>query len=76
MFNGFYRAENSPEHLRRIRFHYSETRKPLVFLTNNTRLSALTIDALYKIVWQIESFFKCIKQHLCIKRFSPLTRAP
>ena len=43
--------------------------KSLVFLTNNTRLPALTIAALYKSRWQVELFFKWIKQHLRIKRF-------
>jgi hypothetical protein len=62
-------AENYPDHLRRIRFHDPETGKTLVFLTNNTTLPALTIAALYKSRWQIELFFKWIKQHLRIKRF-------
>ena len=44
-------------------------RKTLVFLTNNTTLPALTIAALYKSRWQVELFFKWIKQHLRIKRF-------
>ncbi len=68
MLNGFYSAENYPDHLRRIRFHDPETGKTLVFLTNNTALPALTIAALYKSRWQIELFFKWIKQHLRIKR--------
>jgi hypothetical protein len=69
MLNGFYSAENYPDHLRRIRFHDPETGKTLLFLTNNTTLPALTIAALYKSRWQIELFFKWIKQHLRIKRF-------
>ena len=69
MLNGFYSAENYPDHLRRIRFHDPETGKTLVFLTNNTTLPAITIAALYKSRWQIELFFKWIKQHLRIKRF-------
>ena len=69
MLNGFYSAKNYPEHLRRIRFKDPESGKTLVFLTNNTRLSALTIAALYKSRWQVELFFKWIKQHLRIKRF-------
>jgi hypothetical protein len=69
MLNGFYSAENYPDHLRRIRFHDPETGKALVFLTNNTTLPALTIAALYKSRWQVELFFKWIKQHLRIKRF-------
>jgi transposase len=67
--NGFYSAKNYPEHLRRIRFKDGESGKTLVFLTNNTTLPALTIAALYKSRWQVELFFKWIKQHLRIKRF-------
>ncbi len=67
--NGFYISRDYPEQLRRIRFKDSETGKTLVFLTNNTALPALTIAALYKSRWQVELFFKWIKQHLRIKRF-------
>ena len=56
MLNGFYSAENYPDHLRRIRFNDPETGKTLVFLTNNTALPALTIAALYKSRWQVELF--------------------
>ncbi len=56
-------------HLRRIRFRDPETGKTLIFLTNQTVLPALTICALYKSRWQVELFFKWIKQHLRIKRF-------
>ena len=69
MFNGFYSAKHYPEHLRRIRFKDPESGKTLVFLTNNTSLPALTIADLYKNRWQVELFFKWIKQHLRIKRF-------
>lgn len=69
MLNGFYSAKNYPEHLRRIRFKDPGSGKTLVFLTNNTSLPALTIAALYKSRWQVELFFKWIKQHLRIKRF-------
>jgi len=58
-----------PVHLRRIRFRDAETAKTLVFLTNQTALPALTICDLYKRRWQVELFFKWIKQHLRIKRF-------
>ena len=58
-----------PEHLRRVRFKDPESGKTLVFLTNNTTLPPLTIAALYKSRWQVELFFKWIKQHLRIKRF-------
>jgi hypothetical protein len=67
--DGFYVSQNYPEQLRRIRFKDPETGKTLVFLTNNTALPALTIAALYKSRWQVELFFKWIKQHLRIKRF-------
>lgn len=67
--NGFYAAKDYPEYLRRIRFKTPDTGKTLVFLTNNTVLPALTIAALYKSRWQVELFFKWIKQHLRIKRF-------
>ena len=69
MLNGYYSAKKYPEHLRRIRFNDPESVKTLVFLTNNTALPALTIGALYKSCWQIELFFKWIKQHLRIKHF-------
>ena len=67
--NGFYTQQHYPAHLRRIRFKDPETGKSLVFLTNQTTLPALTICALYKGRWQVELFFKWIKQHLRIKRF-------
>ena len=69
MLNGHYSAKKYPEHLRRIRFKDPESGKTLVFLTNNTTLPALSIAALYKSRWQVELFFKWIKQHLRIKRF-------
>jgi hypothetical protein len=67
--NGFYASKGYPEHLRRIRYHDEKLDKTLVFLTNNTALPALTIAALYKSRWQVELFFKWIKQHLRIKKF-------
>jgi len=67
--NGFYATKDYPEQFRRIRFKDPETGKTLVFLTNNTALPALTIAALYKSRWQVELFFKWIKQHLRIKKF-------
>ncbi len=69
ILNGFYSAKAYPEHLRRIRYKDPKSGKTLVFLTNNTTLPALTIAALYKSRWQVELFFKWIKQHLRIKRF-------
>lgn len=67
--NGYYISKDYPEQLRRIRFKNPESGKTLVFLTNNTVLPALTIAALYKSRWQVELFFKWIKQHLRIKHF-------
>ena len=69
MLGGHYSAKKYPEHLRRIRFRDPESGKTLVFLTNNTALPASTICALYKSRWQVELFFKWIKQHLRIKHF-------
>jgi hypothetical protein len=69
VLDGFYVAKDYPEQLRRIRFKDPDSGKTLVFLTNNTALPALTIAALYKSRWQVELFFKWIKQHLRIKRF-------
>jgi hypothetical protein len=56
--NGFYGAQNYPEHLRRIRFKAPETDKTRIFLTIKTTLPVLTIAALYKNRWQVELFFK------------------
>ncbi len=67
--DGHYTSKNYPEHLRRIRFRDAESGKTLVFLTNHFALPALTIAALYKNRWQVELFFKWIKQHLRIKQF-------
>jgi hypothetical protein len=58
-----------PECLRRIRYYDAETANTFVFLTNNFKLSAVTIAALYKDRWGIELFFKWIKQHLKIQTF-------
>ena len=69
MLGSFYAARDYPEHLRRVRFKDPESGKTLVFVTNNTSLPALTIAALYKSRWQVELFFKWIKQHLRIKKF-------
>ena len=58
-----------PDKLRRVKYFDAEREKQLVFLTNNFVLPALTITKLYKYRWQIELFFKWIKQHLRIKAF-------
>jgi hypothetical protein len=68
-FNNFYADQAYPAHLRRIRYRDPQTDKNLVFLTNHGLLPALTICSLYKSRWQVELFFKWIKQHLRIKRF-------
>jgi IS4 transposase len=67
--NGHYARQHYPSHLRRIRFRDAAAGRTLVFLTNQFALPAATICALYKSRWQVELFFKWIKQHLRIKRF-------
>ena len=69
LLDGFYTRQDYPELLRRIRFKDPESGKTLVFITNNFSLPAATICALYKSRWQVELFFKWIKQHLRIKQF-------
>jgi len=69
MLNGYYAHKGYPEKLRRIRYFDAENNKRLVFLTNNFDLPALTIAQLYRCRWQVELFFKWIKQHLRIKKF-------
>ena len=66
---GFYPSKDYPEKIRRIKYLDSENNRRLVFLTNNFHLSAITIAKLYKQRWQIELFFKWIKQNLKIKSF-------
>ena len=67
--NGYKTSRDYPAYLRRIRFKDASSGKTLVFLTNNFALPAATICALYKSRWQVELFFKWIKQHLRIKKF-------
>ena len=62
-------SKDYPQHLRRIKFYDAEHDRHLVLLTNNFDLPALTIAQLYRCRWQVELFFKWIKQHLRIKRF-------
>lgn len=69
VLTGFYSRQDFDTPLRRIKFKDPETGKRLVFLTNNFALPATTICALYKCRWQVELFFKWIKQHLRIKKF-------
>ena len=67
--DGFYTRQEYPQHLRRVGFVDPETNKRLIFLTNHFALPALTIAALYKRRWQVELFFKWIKQNLRIRHF-------
>jgi len=67
--NGFQAAKDYPQYLRKVRFYDEKTNKTLIFLTNNTTLPPLTIATLYKYRWQVELFFKWLKQHLRIKKF-------
>ncbi len=69
VLKGFYPSIDYPDKLRRIKFYDIENDKTFVFLTNNFNLPSLTIAELYKSRWQIELFFKWIKQHLKIKSF-------
>jgi IS4 transposase len=69
VLTGFYSHKGFEAPLRRIRFQDPETDKTLIFLTNNFALPALTITELYLCRWQVELFFKWIKQHLRIKTF-------
>ncbi len=69
MLTTHYSSKNYPEPLRRIRFYDIDRQKRLVFITNNFELPAATVAQLYKARWQIEIFFKWIKQHLRIKAF-------
>jgi hypothetical protein len=67
--NGHYSRQLYPDHLRRIRLRDAESAKTLVFLSNQFALPATTIGALYRARWQVELFFKWVKQHLRIKQF-------
>jgi IS4 transposase len=69
ILKGHYAKKDYPEKLRRIRYFDSKNNKMFVFLTNNFTLPAITIANLYRCRWQVELFFKWIKQHLRIKAF-------
>ncbi len=69
VLTGFYTAQRYPGRLRRIKYYDTETDKQLVFLTNNFSIPAITVAELYRCRWQVELFFKWIKQHLRIKSF-------
>lgn len=69
VLTGFYAQQRYPDQLRRIKFHDAETDRTFIFLTNNRTLPALTICQLSQCRWQVELFFKWIKQHLRIQSF-------
>jgi hypothetical protein len=69
ILSSFESASVYPDPLRRVSYFDAETHKRLKFLTNNFTLPALTIASIYKQRWQVELFFKWIKQHLRIKAF-------
>jgi IS4 transposase len=69
VLSGFYTHRSYPERLRRIKFYDAKRDKRLTFLTNQFTLPAATIADLYRCRWQVETFFKWIKQHLRIKAF-------
>jgi len=69
LLNVYYSKHGYPEALRRIKIRAADTGKSVVLLTNNFTLPALTIGELYRCRWQVELFFKWIKQHLRIKAF-------
>lgn len=69
MLTGFYSLKDYPSKLRRVKYYDADTNKTLIFLTNNFALPALTIAQLYRCRWQVELFFKWIKQNLRIKNF-------
>jgi hypothetical protein len=69
MLTGFYQGKDYPAQLRRVKYHDAETDLTIILMTNNFNLPALTLTELYRSRWQVELFFKWIKQHLRIKSF-------
>ncbi|UCE18669.1 MAG: IS4 family transposase [Gemmatimonadota bacterium] len=69
VLSGFYSSKDYPDKMRRIKFFDADSRKTFVFLTNNFKLPALTICQLFKCRWNVEIFFRWIKQNLRIKSF-------
>ncbi|MDT0646755.1 IS4 family transposase [Zunongwangia sp. F260] len=67
--SGFYTSKDYPAKLRRVKYYDNESNRTFVFLTNNMNISAANVALLYKNRWQVELFFKWIKQHLKIKSF-------
>jgi len=74
LLNSEFGLKTYPSQVRRVRFYDQDTKNDLEFLTNNFELPALTIAKLYKQRWQVELFFKWIKQHLRIKAFFGTSR--
>lgn len=66
---GFYVSKDYPDKIRRVKYYDFESKRNFIFLTNNTDLTAEQIALLYKNRWQVELFFKWIKQHLKVKSF-------
>ena len=66
---GFYISQNYPEKIRRVKYYDSKNKRTFVFLTNNMDITAEQVALLYKNCWQVELFFKWIKQHLKVKSF-------
>jgi len=66
---GFYISQNYPEKIRRIKYYDSKNKRTFIFLTNNMDITAEQVALLYKNRWQVELFFKWIKQHLKVKSF-------
>jgi len=66
---GFYPSQYYPETLRLVRYWDEEQEREVIFLTNAMQISALQVAELYKNRWQVELFFKLLKQHLKIKKF-------
>jgi putative transposase len=73
-FTGYYTHKKCPHPLRKIQYYDKEQNKTIIFLTNDLENDAQTIADIYKARWDIELFFKTIKQNLKIKRFFGTTR--
>ena len=76
LLEDFYPKEYIREPLRLIRYWDEEQEREFTFITNATHVSALQVAELYKNRWQVELFFKWLKQHLKIKDFGALQRMP
>ena len=68
-FSGFYPKQYYPEPIRLVKYWDEEQKREFIFITNAMHISALQVAELYKNRWQVELFFKWLKQHLKIKRF-------